>query len=103
MGGALCSRAAPKSKLHSVLVASAASGTTTRSIQSTSHAAERLRCLPRTVAEIKGSTAIGSSVTVHGWVRTVRIHKQVAFVEVSDGSMLKGIQVIADNPELVRR
>ena len=39
----------------------------------------------------------GSHVTVRGWVRTRRDSKGAfSFIEVNDGSSLKGIQVIAD-------
>ncbi|KAJ3135393.1 hypothetical protein HK100_002755 [Physocladia obscura] len=39
-------------------------------------------------------------VAVHGWVRTVRQQKQVAFVVVADGSNTAGIQAVV-NPDLV--
>ncbi len=40
----------------------------------------------------------GADVTVRGWVRTRRDSKGgFSFIEVNDGSTLKGIQVIADN------
>ncbi|MEZ4331896.1 MAG: asparagine--tRNA ligase [Myxococcota bacterium] len=42
--------------------------------------------------------AAGGSVTLHGWLRTVRHAKGVSFLDVSDGSCLSGIQVVA-NPE----
>ena len=31
---------------------------------------------------------------VHGWIRTVRLQKNVAFAEISDGSQLKGLQIV---------
>ncbi|MBE5901503.1 MAG: asparagine--tRNA ligase [Lachnospiraceae bacterium] len=37
----------------------------------------------------------GKEVTVSGWVKTKRIGKEVAFLEVSDGTYLKPIQVVA--------
>ena len=37
------------------------------------------------------------SVLVKGWVRTRRDSKGFSFVEVNDGSCLKGVQIIADN------
>jgi len=37
------------------------------------------------------------SVLVKGWVRTRRDSKGFSFVEVNDGSCLKGLQIIADN------
>lgn len=36
-------------------------------------------------------------VTLQGWVRTRRDSKNCTFIEVSDGSSFKGIQVVADN------
>ncbi len=39
---------------------------------------------------------LGSLVTLHGWVRTLRDQKKFAFIEINDGSCLKGIQVIAN-------
>ncbi|MCB0360138.1 MAG: hypothetical protein KDD44_10890, partial [Bdellovibrionales bacterium] len=38
----------------------------------------------------------GTSVTIAGWVRTRRDSKGFSFVEVNDGSSLKGIQVVAE-------
>ena len=40
-----------------------------------------------------GPERLGESVTVKGWVRTVRQQKTFAFIEVNDGSSLKGLQV----------
>ncbi|MBY0399099.1 asparagine--tRNA ligase [Myxococcota bacterium] len=42
--------------------------------------------------------AAGGRATVRGWLRTVRHAKELSFLEVSDGSCLSGIQVVA-NPE----
>ncbi|GAB4303691.1 MAG: asparagine--tRNA ligase [Desulfuromonadia bacterium] len=38
----------------------------------------------------------GSSVTVCGWVRSLRVTKGAAFMDLSDGSSLKGLQVVID-------
>ena len=35
-------------------------------------------------------------VTVCGWVRTVRVSKSIAFLELNDGSSFKGLQVILE-------
>ena len=43
----------------------------------------------------EGENAIGSTVLLKGWVRTVRSQKAFSFVEVNDGSSLKGMQVVA--------
>ena len=36
----------------------------------------------------------GNPVLIKGWVRTVRKQKTLAFVEVNDGSNMKGIQCV---------
>lgn len=43
----------------------------------------------------EGEAAIGKSVLLKGWVRTVRGQKAFSFVELNDGSCLQGMQVIA--------
>jgi asparaginyl-tRNA synthetase len=40
----------------------------------------------------------GGTAVVRGWIRSVRHAKEVSFLDVSDGSCLSGIQVVA-NPE----
>lgn len=42
------------------------------------------------------SKFIGQSVTVCGWVRTSRDSKNVAFIEINDGTSLKHLQVVVD-------
>lgn len=42
------------------------------------------------------SSFIGKSVTVCGWVRTARDSKNVAFIELNDGTSLKHIQIVVD-------
>ncbi|KAJ1931152.1 hypothetical protein EC988_009880, partial [Linderina pennispora] len=42
----------------------------------------------------------GTDVKISGWVRSVRQQKRIAFAEVSDGSTMRGIQVIMDDPQL---
>lgn len=39
-------------------------------------------------------------VTVCGWVRTVRVSKSIAFLELNDGSSFKGLQVILEEGKL---
>lgn len=39
----------------------------------------------------------GEEVTVSGWVRSVRYQKDVAFMELNDGSCLKSLQVVMDS------
>lgn len=40
-----------------------------------------------------------SNVTVLGWVRTKRVSKNIAFIEINDGSTLKNLQVVILNPD----
>ncbi|KAJ3384887.1 asparaginyl-tRNA synthetase [Entophlyctis sp. JEL0112] len=59
----------------------------------------------RTVSQIlRGYSEglISSHVTVNGWVRTVRLQKQLAFAVVSDGSTPQGIQAVFSDPELAK-
>lgn len=39
---------------------------------------------------------VGQSVTVCGWVRTARNSKNVAFIELNDGTTLKHLQIVID-------
>eukprot|EP00466_Bigelowiella_natans_P002163 jgi/Bigna1/58455/fgenesh1_pm.93_\ len=39
---------------------------------------------------------IGKQVVIKGWVRTLRAQKQLAFMEINDGSSFSGIQVVID-------
>ena len=40
------------------------------------------------------------SITVCGWVRTIRDMKNFGFIELSDGSCLKGVQVVFNRDSL---
>lgn len=40
---------------------------------------------------------IGSTITICGWIRTIREQKNFAFIELNDGTTLSGLQVIADD------
>ena len=40
------------------------------------------------------------TVTVCGWVRTIRVSKNIAFLELNDGSSFKGLQVILEDGKL---
>ncbi len=42
----------------------------------------------------------GKSITVCGWVRTIRVSKSIAFLELNDGSSFKGLQVILEEEKL---
>ncbi len=52
-----------------------------------------------TVKDIYRKTAdfLGQTVTLHGWVRTVRDNKSFGFIELNDGSYFKNIQVVFAN------
>ena len=39
---------------------------------------------------------IGTDVTVCGWVRTARDSKNVAFIELNDGTTLNHLQIVVD-------
>lgn len=46
------------------------------------------------------SALVGSAVTVCGWVRTSRDSKNMAFLELNDGTTLKHLQIVIDKSEL---
>lgn len=49
------------------------------------------------IADImKNSSYIGTDVTVCGWVRTSRDSKNMAFLEMNDGTTLKHLQIVID-------
>ncbi len=48
------------------------------------------------VAALRARDAAGGRVRVRGWLKTARHGKGVSFLELSDGSSLAGIQVVAD-------
>ncbi|MBS4014115.1 MAG: asparagine--tRNA ligase [Bacteroidetes bacterium] len=47
----------------------------------------------------EGSKLINQQVNIKGWVRTKRGNKNVAFIEVNDGSIIHNIQVVIDLAE----
>jgi asparaginyl-tRNA synthetase len=51
-----------------------------------------------TIRSMHGRSAAGGSGKVQGWLRTVRHAKAVSFLDVSDGSCMAGMQVVA-SPE----
>jgi asparaginyl-tRNA synthetase len=48
---------------------------------------------------IDDAVAVGSNVVIAGWVRTARSSKEIAFIEINDGSCMKNIQAVVQNPE----
>ncbi|KAJ1668950.1 asparaginyl-tRNA synthetase [Coemansia sp. RSA 1694] len=61
----------------------------------------RLGLVP-TLRRVMQDNAAGTSVTIAGWVRSVRVQKRIAFAEISDGSTLKGVQVIMEDPLMAK-
>src|SRR5476649_1741923 len=54
--------------------------------------------MPRTLIKLAlDATAPNDAILLQGWVRTRRDAKTFSFLELNDGSCLKGIQVIADS------
>jgi len=43
-----------------------------------------------------GDAAVGQTVTVSGWARTVRMQKELAFVKISDGSCISELQLVVE-------
>ncbi|KAJ1720385.1 asparaginyl-tRNA synthetase [Coemansia erecta] len=56
--------------------------------------------LPATLKRVLDNGVSGQTVRVTGWIRSVRVQKRIAFAEVADGSTLKGIQIIMDDPQM---
>ncbi|MCQ2398008.1 MAG: asparagine--tRNA ligase [Sphaerochaetaceae bacterium] len=52
--------------------------------------------MSRLIRELRTSAPSDEIITAEGWVRTKRDSKTVCFIEVNDGSCLKGLQVVAD-------
>src|SRR5262245_31672445 len=48
---------------------------------------------------IDDAVPVGENVIILGWVRTVRASKDIAFIEVNDGSSMKNIQGVIQHPE----
>ena len=49
------------------------------------------------VRDILATGEIGTSTEVMGWVVTKRTQKTFSFIELNDGSVLNGLQIIVDN------
>jgi len=49
------------------------------------------------VRDILNTEASGQSIIIQGWVKTKRESKNISFLEVTDGSSFRGIQVIIDS------
>lgn len=49
------------------------------------------------VKDLLAKGVVGKPVTINGWIKTKRDSKAFSFVELTDGSSLKGVQIIVDN------
>ncbi|KAJ1962036.1 asparaginyl-tRNA synthetase, partial [Dipsacomyces acuminosporus] len=71
---------------------------------STSHASSsRAFAGPKLSPSLKkviATCASGTEVKVAGWIRSVRQQRRIAFAEVSDGSTIRGVQIIMDDPQM---
>ncbi|KAJ1935918.1 asparaginyl-tRNA synthetase, partial [Kickxella alabastrina] len=56
--------------------------------------------LSETLKSVINTGTPGDNVKVTGWVRSVRMQKRIAFAEVTDGSTLRGIQIIMDDLQM---
>lgn len=57
--------------------------------------------LPATIRQLLSSgQEAGSKVQVHGWIKSVRRQKNVAFAVINDGSCASGLQAVLHNNQL---
>ncbi|KAI9465890.1 asparaginyl-tRNA synthetase [Lactarius psammicola] len=54
--------------------------------------------LGRTIRQVLASEPVRKPIQVHGWVKSVRLQKRVAFAMVHDGTTSKSLQVVFQNP-----
>jgi asparaginyl-tRNA synthetase len=48
---------------------------------------------------IDAAVPVGTNVIILGWVRTVRSSKEIAFIEINDGSSMRNIQGVVQRPD----
>ncbi len=48
---------------------------------------------------LKDEIATNTDVLLFGWVRTIRVSKNVAFIVINDGSCMGNIQAVVENPD----
>ncbi|KAL8196181.1 hypothetical protein R6Q57_025181 [Mikania cordata] len=58
---------------------------------------KRLRIADIKGGESEGLDRLGQTLTVRGWVRTLRVQSSVTFIEVNDGSCLSNMQCVIDS------
>lgn len=54
--------------------------------------------LGTTIRQVLASKPTQQPIQVHGWVKSVRLQKRVAFAMVHDGTTSKSLQVVFQNP-----
>ena len=54
--------------------------------------------LGRTIRQVLTSKSSEETIRVHGWVKSVRLQKRIAFAMIHDGTTPKGLQVVFRNP-----
>ena len=54
--------------------------------------------LGRTIRQVLTSKSSKETIHVHGWVKSVRLQKRIAFAMIHDGTTPKGLQVVFRNP-----
>lgn len=50
----------------------------------------------KNVQDMANNNEDGVNVTIAGWIRTTRISKNVGFIEISDGTCMKSVQIVID-------
>ena len=50
--------------------------------------------LGSTIRQVLASKPNNESIHVHGWIKSVRLQKSIAFAMVHDGTTPKGLQVV---------
>ena len=54
----------------------------------------------KSIKEILNNPKVESKITVQGWIRTKRSNGKITFVEINDGSNIKGIQAVIDQENI---
>jgi aspartyl/asparaginyl-tRNA synthetase len=60
--------------------------------------ARSLTQLGRTIRQVLTLKSSEETIHVHGWVKSIRVQKRIAFAMVHDGTTPKGLQVVFRNP-----
>jgi len=51
-----------------------------------------------TIRQVLASNSNDEIIRVHGWVKSVRLQKRIAFAMIHDGTTQKGLQVVFQDP-----